>query len=160
MVLLEYSQFRKCHYCARDVENRFWPCLDCNQSVYYGEKCAELDWKFTHRVECGLTGYWASQSKSTFHMFRLFNRIDVEEVLHTIEKQKCAPYDMLQYRQNEIQRLTKAVDKDKSLLSKKYRAQMSLLDHSDKYSIDYLAYNMLNAIECVLMACIVQGFGK
>lgn len=177
IIILPELRTRRCHYCARDVTNRFWSCSNCNDTVYCGPHCAKLNWTLSHRFDCGLTKYWNGRSKSTFHVFRLFNRLGIRGVLKAIAEEKESAemieeqsnneeveakyksYDLVDYSQDREQRFTREVEKESDLMRLAYRAQMTLLDHSEKYSNDYLYLNIVNAIECVMTSCMAQGIG-
>ena len=160
LIILPEQQLHRCHYCAREVKNRFWPCSNCNQMVYCGERCAEEDWQLGHRFDCCLTNVWSGKTQRTLHVFKMINRVGVQNVLQLIQYPQILNYDMEAYRTDLAQRTCSEVKKTEQMLTNSYLAMMSLFHHAEKYNPDYMANNLTNAIECAVIACLVQSYGK
>ncbi|KAJ6220637.1 hypothetical protein RDWZM_006449 [Blomia tropicalis] len=156
MAIVAINQYSVCHFCGRDVRSRFWPCTQCNQMVYCGQKCLEFDWNLSHQYDCGIISYWIGQSKSTLHILRLLNRLGINTILELLDEDK-SKYDLVSYRNSQVQRFTAEHDKSLELLKQTYMTQMNLMDHSSDYGVEFLPQNMIDAIECVFHACMAQG---
>uniref|UniRef100_A0A6P6XLQ5 Uncharacterized protein LOC113789125 n=1 Tax=Dermatophagoides pteronyssinus TaxID=6956 RepID=A0A6P6XLQ5_DERPT len=91
------SSLKRCQNCYRQVTNIFFPCINCNEIIYCSINCLEQSYDCYHRFECRMNQYWIDCSKSTYHMFKLLNRLGIDNVL------KLTSFDQQEEQQQKDQ---------------------------------------------------------
>uniref|UniRef100_A0A6P6XZ99 SET and MYND domain-containing protein DDB_G0284059-like n=1 Tax=Dermatophagoides pteronyssinus TaxID=6956 RepID=A0A6P6XZ99_DERPT len=97
LAMFTESSLKRCQNCYRQVTNIFFPCINCNEIIYCSINCLEQSYDLYHRFECRMNQYWIDCSKSTYHMFKLLNRLGIDNVL------KLTSFDQQQEQEEEQQ---------------------------------------------------------
>lgn len=160
-IIFEDSQKKKCSFCLKPAEFICLPCDHCNELVYCSQECQTKDWRLVHRFECGLAGWLADKSKSSYHVYRLFNRIGVDTMLQldSIEE-TFKDYTIDDYLGDEEQKRGKgsAIDHgEEKLRLQELKVFASLESHAEDFGLEYLSYHLTNAIEIAAMVMLANG---
>lgn len=158
LILLPDGAMNKCSFCWKPVSHTFWPCHHCNEVVFCDQACFERGWAHSHKADCKLSHFWLDRSKSTFHMFKLLNRLGVKAVAG-FDSSCHSPYDVRAYMADPEQRAVPLPARSQQCRLGAFQVHRSLAHHSDKFSGEYTVYHVVNAIECAYVALIMQGYG-
>lgn len=161
-VILEESLQLLCQNCFKYVPYTFYPCAACTQVVYCSVKCAKIN-ELVHKYECGLHEFWLNKSKSTFHIFKLLNRLGLANIFKLDEEQtseSTEKYNINSYIYDSDQKEMIEYEMDEQTKFNAYRTFLDLSDHNEKFESSLLSHHLANAIDCSFVAAIVQGYGK
>lgn len=155
-VLRERWLQERCNYCMIKIDNPnlAYPCECCNEAIFCSIGCFEEAYSVYHQYECGFLGLILQMNVCAVHVYRIFSRIGLENVLEYDRNFQPSSYTVEEFRKNEAVRTKPPLELSHEQRMALYRMSTSLVEHSEKYSSTMNAYHAAKAYDLTRMMAV------